>query len=174
MKIIIYGSQYGTTRRYAEEFGKRTQIEVSKYDEIGDINSYDTIIYFGALYAGGVMGMKGTFRRLKSVDNKKVIIATVGLADPDDHENTSAIKSGMKNQLSKIVFENAHILHFRGGIDYSRLGFKHKTMMAMLYQKAVGLPEVKKTADTKAMIETYNKKVDFIDFGRLDEIVGYI
>lgn len=24
MKIIIYGSQYGTTRRYADELGKRT------------------------------------------------------------------------------------------------------------------------------------------------------
>lgn len=168
MKIIIYGSQYGTARRYAEEFGKRTQIEVKRYNEIDDINRYDTIIYFGALYAGGVMGMKGTFRRLKSVYNKKIIIATVGLADPNDIENISAIKRGTEKQLSKDVFEKAHILHFRGGIDYSRLGFKHKTMMALLYKKATGLPEEKKTAEVRAMIETYNQKVDFVDFNRLD------
>lgn len=92
MKIIIYGSQYGTTKRYAEELGKRTNIVVKNYGEIDDINNYDTIIYFGALYAGGVMGLKKTFSKLSSSDDKKIIIATVGVADPADNENTTTIK----------------------------------------------------------------------------------
>lgn len=171
MKIIIYGSQYGTTKRYAEELGKRTNIVVKNYGEIDDINNYDTIIYFGALYAGGVMGLKKTFSKLSSSDDKKIIIATVGLADPADNENTTTIKKGMEKQLSKDLFEKAHILHLRGGIDYSCLGIKHRTMMAMLYKKATGLPEEKKTSEVKAMIDTYNQKVDFIDLSRLDEIM---
>lgn len=44
----------------------------------------------------------------------------------------------------------------------------------MLYKKAVGLPEEKKTAEVRAMIETYNQKVDFIDLSRLDEIIELI
>jgi len=174
MKIIIYGSQYGTTKKYAEELARRTNIEAKCYDDIDDVNLYSTIIYFGALYAGGVMGMKKTFSKLISAVDKNVIIATVGLADPLDLENTTTIKKGMEKQLSKDLFKHAHILHLRGGIDYSCLGFKHKTMMAMLYKKAIGLPKEKKTAEVEAMIETYNKKVDFIDFSRLDEIIGLI
>lgn len=174
MKVIIYGSQYGTTKKYADELGKRTNIEVKNYDDVLDINIYDTIIYFGALYAGGVMGMKKTFNKLSSVPDKNVIIATVGLADPTDEENTNTIKKGIEKQLSKELFEHAHIMHLRGGIDYSCLGFKHKTMMAMLYKKATGLPEEKKTAEVRAMIETYNKKVDFIDYSRLDEVVDLL
>lgn len=174
MKIILYGSQYGTTKKYADELGRITGIEVKKYDEIDDINKYDSIVYFGALYAGGVMGMKKTFSTLSSAKDKKIIIVTVGLADPADIKNTNDIKKGMKNQLSKDIIEHAHILHFRGGIDYSSLGFKHKTMMAMLYKKATGLPEEKKTAEVKAMIETYNQKVDFIDLSRLEEITKLI
>lgn len=54
--------------------------------------------------------------------------------------------------------------------EYINAADMNKTMMAMLYKKAIGLPEEKKTAEVKAMIETYNKKVDFIDFRRLDEI----
>lgn len=77
----------------------------------------------------------------------------------------------MKNQLSKEVYDKAMIVHLRGGIDYSKLGFKHKTMMGMLYKKAVTLPEEKKTAEVKAMIETYNKQVDFVDFNSLDSII---
>lgn len=75
MKIIIYGSQYGTTKKYAEELGKRTNIEVKNYEDIDDISLYGTIIYFGALYAGGVMGMKKTFSKLSTVAGKKIIIA---------------------------------------------------------------------------------------------------
>lgn len=71
------------------------------YDDVLDINIYDTIIYFGALYAGGVMGMKKTFNKLSSVPDKNVIIATVGLADPTDEENTNTIKKGIEKQLSK-------------------------------------------------------------------------
>ena len=158
MKIIIYGSQYGTTKKYAEELGRRTNIEVKNYEDIDNINLYETIIYFGALYAGGVMGMKKTFSNFFTVDGKKIIIATVGLADPEDTENIKAIKSGMRKQLSPNTYEHAHIVHLRGGIDYSRLGFKHKTMMAMLYKKAIGLPEEKKTAEVKAMISKKKQK----------------
>lgn len=174
MKVIIYGSQYGTTKKYADELGRRTGIEVKNFEDISDINIYDTIIYFGALYAGGVMGMKKTLAKLSLVEDKNIIIATVGLADPTDVENTNTIKRGIKKQLSKDIFDKAHIVHLRGGIDYSALGLKHKTMMAMLYKKAIGLPEEKKTAEVKAMIETYNKQVDFIDYSRLDEIIELI
>ena len=67
--------------------------------------------------------------------------------------------------------KNGYDYIIRGGIDYSKLGFKHKTMMGMLYKKAVTLPEEKKTAEVKAMIETYSKQVDFVDLSSLDPII---
>ena len=174
MKIIIYGSQYGTTRKYADELAKRTNIECKSYEDVIDIDQYNTVIYIGGLYAGGVLGMKKTLAKISQCQNKKIIIVTVGLADPMDADNTDNIKSNMKRQLSKELYENAHIFHFRGGIDYSYLNFKHKTMMRLLYKKAVGLPEEKKTAEIKAMIETYNQKVDFVDFESLNQLIDCI
>ena len=171
MNIVVYGSQYGTAKRYAEELADRSGFELESYDNVSDINTYDTIVYIGALYAGGVMGMKKTFKNLKECNGHRIIIATVGLADPSDEDNTDTIKNGMKNQLSKEIYDNVVIFHLRGGIDYSKLGFKHKTMMGMLYKKAVTLPEDKKTAEIKAMIETYNKKVDFVDLTCLEQII---
>ncbi len=171
MHIVVYGSQYGTAKRYAEELAKRVGFELKSYDDVLDINEYDTIVYIGALYAGGVMGMKKTFKNLKDCKEHRIIIATVGLADPSDKENTEKIKNGMKNQLSKEIYCKAEIFHLRGGIDYSKLGFKHKIMMGMLYKKAVTLPEVKRTAEIKAMIETYNKMVDFVDLTSLEPII---
>lgn len=169
-RIIIFGSCYGTTKQYAEELSKRTGIEARSYEDATDINGYKTIIYMGGLYAGGVQGMKKTLKKLAVTSEKKVIIVTVGLADPTDMENIENIRLKMKSQLSKELYEKAHIFHLRGGIDYSKLSFIHKTMMSMVYKKAVSLPEEKKNAEVRAMIETYDKQIDFVDFCSLEPI----
>lgn len=174
MKIIIYGSKYGTAKKYAEELAKQSNIKTESFENIKSIDEYETIIYVGALYAGGVLGMAKIFKNISNCDNKKIIIATVGLADPMDVENTNNIKNGMKRQLPNEVYEKAFIFHLRGGIDYSKLNFAHKTMMSLLYKKAKGLPEEKKTAEVKAMIDTYNQKVDFVDFSSLENIIKEI
>ena len=173
-KIIIYGSKYGTTKKYAEELARRINVKAVLFDRVKDINGYDTIIYLGALYAGGVLGMAKTLKKITDVSDKKIILATVGLADPTNKENTDNIKNSIKKQLTANIAAKTKIFHLRGGIDYSNLSFTHKTMMSMLYKKAKNMPEEKKTAEVRAMIDTYNQKVDFIDFSGLDNIVAEV
>ena len=173
-KIIIYGTHYGTTKEYAEELANRTNIKAISYENVEDINDYDTIIYLGGLYAGGVLGMAKTLKKLNNFQDKNIIIATVGLADPSDNTNEFNIRNNIKSQLKKEIFENAKIFHLRGGIDYKKLNFVHKTMLKLLYNKVKNLPKDKQTPEDKAMIETYNKKVSFIDFSSLDKIIKEI
>ena len=172
--IIIYGSHYGTTKKYAEELSRRTNIEVISFENVEEINDYDNIIYLGGLYAGGVLGMSKTIKKLNNISNKKIIIATVGLSDPTDETNKNNIRNNIKSQIPKEIFEKAKIFHLRGGIDYSKLNFAHRTMMKLLYNAVKNLPEEKQTAENRAMIETYNKKVNFIDFSSLDKIINEI
>ena len=47
-------------------------------------------------------------------------------------------------------------------------------MMRLLYNKAKNLPEAKKTVEVRAMIETYNKQVSFIDYESLTPIVELV
>ena len=172
MDIIIYGSCYGTARQYAEELGKKTNISVKSYKDISLLDDYNTIVYIGALYAGGVLGMKETFGKMTTVQGKHIIIVTVGLADPTDTKNIENIRNNMQRQLSHSVFKHAHIHHLRGGIDYSRLCLKHKTMMWMVYMKTRRIPVEERTAEVRAMIETYNKQVNFVDFNSLEPIIN--
>ena len=173
--IIVYGSNYGTTKQYANELSRRTNMKVISFKKVNQqINYYDNIIYLGALYAGGVLGMSKTLKKLNNISNKKIIIVTVGLSDPTDEVNKNNIRNNIKNQIPKEVFEKAKIFHLRGGIDYSKLNFAHKTMMKLLYNAVKNLPNEKQTAEDRAMIETYNKKVNFIDFSSLDKIANEI
>ena len=172
--IIIYGSHYGTTKQYAKELSRRTNIEAISFENVKEINNYDKIIYLGGLYAGGVLGMSKTLKKLNKISNKTIILVTIGLADSTDEKNINNIRNNIKIQIPKEIFEKAKIFHLRGGIDYSKLNFVHKTMMKLLYNAVKNVPQEKQTAENRAMIETYDKKVDFIDFSSLDKIISEI
>ena len=174
LKIIIYASVYGSAKKYAEELSRITGIKAKSFKELKSLSDFETIIYIGALYAGGVLGLKKTFQKEFNLNGKKIIIATVGLSDPENNENISNIQKSLKLQLSNDVLNCAKIFHLRGGIDYSKLKVVHKTTMHLLYKKALSLPPEKQNAETKAMIETYNKKVDFVDFDSLKAIVSEV
>lgn len=117
--LIIYGSKYGHTRACAEEYSKRTGKD---YTSISNIDNLSTVIYFGSLYARGVMGLRKTLDRM-NIDDKRIFVITVGLSDPDDEHNISNIENSMKEQLTEAVFSKLEIYHLRGGIDYTRLSF---------------------------------------------------
>ncbi len=93
------------------------------------------------------------------------------MADVNDRNNTDSIKKSLENQVPKDLLNRSQIFHLRGGIDYSKLSIVHKTMMTLLYNKAKKLPEEEKTSEVKAMIETFDSQVDFVDFNTLDPII---
>ena len=168
--LIVYGSQYGSTKRYAERLADITGIEIIDYKDAKNINDYDKIIYLGALYAGGVTGLKKTVSKMSS--SQELMIATVGLADPTDSENVKSIRNSIKSQIPSEFYDESKIFHLRGAIDYSQLGLKHKVMMSLLHSKVSKMPESELNAEAKAMLETYGKQVDFVDFSALDKIIG--
>lgn len=171
-KLIVYGSQYGTTKRYAEKFSEMTGVSCVSYENIKPLSDYGLVIHFGGLYAGGVKGLKATVKALQ--ENTKLIIVTVGLADVTNEENTNNIKKSISRQVPPRIMENTTVFHLRGGIDYQKLNFMHKTMMTLLYNKAKNLLEEKKDAETRAMIETFNKAVDFTDYNALKAIMDVL
>ena len=170
--LITYGSQYGSTEHYAQKFAEYTGFPVLPYREVKGVADYERVIHFGALYAGGVLGLRQIVSQLPA--GAELIIVTVGLADVQDAENIQSIRNSIQSQMPEELFQRAQIFHLRGAIDYGKLNLKHRTMMAMLYAKVKGLPEEKKTAEIRAMIETYGKQVSFVEDAALMELVNCI
>ena len=170
-QIIVYGSRYGTTRRYAEELAKRVGIKAVAYSQTGDLSKYRTVVFLGGLYAGSVLGLKKTCKKLSQDDGQEIIIVTVGLADPANAENEKHIRQGLCRQLPERIYQKASFFHLRGGIDYQKLSLVHKIMMWAMVQSLRRIPQEKQTLENRAIIETYHQKVDLMDFERLDEIL---
>ena len=170
--IITYDSQYGSAEHYARKFAECTGFPVLPYREAKDFSDYACVIHFGALYAGGVLGLRQLVKQLPP--KAEFVIVTVGLADVQDAENIKNIRSAIRRQVPEDIFQRVQIFHLRGAIDYSKLNLKHRTMMALLYAKAKGLPEEKKNAETQAMMETYGKQVSFVENTAVMELVNSI
>ena len=173
-RIIIYGSQYGSTQRYAKRLSQQTGIPAVNYKETPELSDVKTIIYLGGLYAGGVLGLAKTLRKISTEKVQKLILVTVGLADPEEQENKDNIRASLQRQISPELFGRTKIFHLRGGIDYQKLSFGHRTMMKLLYQSLQRRQWETQTAENRAFMETYGKQVDFTDFGALEPIIQEI
>ena len=170
--VIIYGSQYGTTKRYAEHLSEMTGIEAVAFKEAKDIDKYDRVIFMGALYAGSVLGLKNTVSKMSP--KQELVIVTVGLVDPTDPENIDYIRHSIKERIPADLYDETSIFHLHGAIDYSHLSLKHRMMMAVIHSKLSKMPEEKLNTEAKTILATYGKKEDFVDFKSLEKLGSVI
>lgn len=122
--IVVYGSNYGTTRTYAQELARRTGWPAVDWQQAQKLAEYETVVYLGGLYAGGVVGLKAVLPQLEQAPAQKLVVVTVGVADPAEPENVAHIRASLQKQLPGALYQKAQFAHLRGGIDYSRLNFK--------------------------------------------------
>ena len=155
--IIIYGSIYGSARTYALELGRRTGIRVVDSKERPAPGCYDTVVYIGSLYAGGMTGLEKTFRSWDRKDDRtRIFIASVGIADPSKEDNCEHIRSSLAGQLPAGVYRTARFFHLRGCLDYQLLSFRHKAMMWMQVRMISGR-RAKDMSDEDALAEPYHQ-----------------
>lgn len=60
--VILYGSQYGSTYRYAQKLSEQTGIPAVSYKDAPALSDKKIIVYLGGLYAGGILGLMKTLR----------------------------------------------------------------------------------------------------------------
>ncbi len=163
--IMIFESKYGSTEKYAKWIAEELSCPLMEVKSCkpADIEGFNTIIYGGGLYAGGVSGIKLLIKNCELLADKNVIIFTCGLADPDDPENVSHIRKALSNVLPVGLRQRVHLFHFRGGIDYSRLSIVHRAMMSMLRKALLKKDEKDLRQEDRYLLDTYGKRVDFTD-----------
>ena len=96
--IILYGSRYGAARQYAQALEERTGLPAVSYAEVRDFGPFDTIVYVGGLYAGKTTGLAKTARRLPTDHPFRLLVATVGLADPANEDNLLSIRESLAKE----------------------------------------------------------------------------
>ena len=175
MDIIIFGSLHGATKRYAERLAEMTGIKAVDYKDLKDAGPFDRVIYMGAIYARGIVGLKKTLGRITSA--KELFIVTVGMVDPEDKVFFDSFREALKAQVPAQFFDEKKLFHLRGAIDYSQLELKYRILMKMMYSQALKMPEEQLTPEFKAVLAvlaTYGQTVDFVDFEALKPVADAV
>lgn len=174
--VVIYSSKYGSTKCYARWISETLSCPVFEKKSIqpSDLRNYDTIIYGGGLYAGGVSGISLLTKNYQSLQDKNIILFTCGLADPEDKENVSHIRKSLTRVLTPEMMNEIRIFHLRGAIDYSGLSFVHRSMMAMLRKMLLKKDPRELREEDKMLLDTYGKKVDFTDKNSIKPLIEYV
>ena len=176
--LVVYKSAYGSTKKYAEWIADELKCDILEKDKCKkeQLKDYDIIIYGGGLYAGKVNGIELITSEFENIKDKSIILFTCGLADTEDSKNIQHIISDINKVFTDDMKRLIKIYCFRGGIDYSKLSFVHKMMMAMMYKVIVG--KSRKSKDewekNKAFIESYGKEIDFTDREAVVPLVKYV
>lgn len=170
--VVIYKSKYGATKKYAQWISESLNAEIFESSKINmkDLLKYKNIIYGGGLYASGISGFSLIYKNFNKLKDKNIILFTVGLANPSNKEQFTPI---LEKNLSEEMRKKIKTFHFRGAIDYKRLSFIHKSMMAMLKKSVERLDENKRNEETKMMLETYGQVVDFTDKTLIAPLINF-
>lgn len=177
MRILVtYASKYGTTKRYAQWIAEDLACDLRDSREVNAelLKSYDILIHGGGLYAGGLSGIQTIVKNYDAISNKRIILFSCGLADPEDPENVAHIEAGLEKVLTPEMREKIRQFHLRGGIDYSRLGLTHKAMMAMLRTVMLKKGYDNLRSEDQMMLDTYGSTVDFTNRESLAPLLSYV
>ena len=172
-EVVIYKSEYGFTKKYAEWIAEKLNCNCMQADKYDFGTDYKTVIFGGGLYAGKINGIKFLVKNYDKIKGKKIVVFTVGVADTKDLENVKNILSSAKKQMSEEMFSKIIFFHFRGGMNYEKMSFIHQCMMWFMKTMLSKKPEQERTESDRAVIENYGGKFDFSDKNTIDELVRY-
>lgn len=170
--VVIYKSKYGSTKKYAEWIADELKGDLLEHSKIkaGDLINYDTIIYGGGLYAGGIGGISLITKNFEYLKEKNLIIFTVGLAPTGNKEIFTPI---IEKNCTEEMRQQIQFFNLRGWINYKKLSLIHKLMMGMLKKTLAKKKSEELSNDDKQFLETYGKKVDFTDIQTIQPLVEY-
>lgn len=173
--LVLFKSKYGSTKQYADFISKALNCPMDDFSNLNnyDLENFDSIIVGEGVYAGKLKTPKVLKEIIRKYPNKNYIFYLVGLANMDDEENTNRLYADIKKYLGDDI-KKIKVFFLRGSIDYSKLSVKHSFMMWLLYQSLKHKPEDKLPKDGREVINTYGKKVDFIDEATIKPIVDYL
>lgn len=173
---VIYKSKYGATKKYAQWIADELKCDLLERENVRAdmLESYDTIVYGGGIYANGISGIDLLTKNYDRIKDKNIVVFTCGLADPQNSKNISRIREGLKKAFTEELYRKAAVYHLRGGIDYSKLGFMHKTMMSMLYKMASKKEPSQLNDEDSEMLCGYGKAVDFTNKASIEPLVSYV
>ena len=171
--LVIYASQTGFTKRYAEWIAEKTGADILEIKEArkkkdGFYDEYQAIVYGGWIMAGKCVMIKWFLNKASSWSDKKLAVFCVG-GSPNDNPD---IEVTLRNIFSDDQRNNIRPFYCQGGFNYEKMNGPSRIAMKMF----VSALKKKKdpTEEEKIMMEMVARSYDISDVRYIEPIVDYL
>lgn len=168
--IVVYNSQTGFTKRYAQWIAEATNAQCVELKEAKKMNlsEFDNIVFGGWAMAGTITKVKWLVKSKSKWAGKKLVAFCVG-ASPIENPD---IDEFLKKTSAQDDFRNIKLFYCPGGLDYEKMSGASRTMMKMFVKMLNS--NKNKTEKDLMQIEMLSKSYDIADKKYIEPIVKWV
>lgn len=171
--LVVYTSQTGFTKKYAEWLGERMKADVldlkdAQKKNTGFFDDYQAIVYGGWAVAGKLSKSKWYLGKAPSWKDKKLAVFCVGGSPNESPETKVALENMLNDEQRKFI----KAFYCQGGINYEKMSAGNRLTLKMF----VGALKKKKNLSEKerTMVEMISSTYDISDKKYIEPIVEYL
>ena len=171
--LVVYTSQTGFTKKYAEWIAQRTEGELldlkdAQKKDAGFFDGFDAIVYGGWFMAGKVVNVNWFLDKAAAWKNKKLAVYCVGGSPNDNPDNDTALARILTEDQSAYI----KLFYCQGGFNYEKMNGPSRFAMKLFVSSLKKKKDA--TDEQKAMAEAISKSYDISDIKYTDPIVEYL
>lgn len=168
--IVIYNSQTGFTKRYAQWLAEMTEAQCVELKEAKkmDMSTFDNIVFGGWAMAGSITKVKWLIKNKAGWQGKKLVAFCVGASPIENPE----IDEFLAKTSAQEDFKGIKLFYLPGGLDYEKMTGASRTMMKMFVKMLDS--NKNKTEKDLMQIKMMSSSYDISDKKYLEPIVEYI
>lgn len=157
--VVIYNSQTGFTKRYAEWIAEAADADCLSLSEAKgkDMTAYEAIVFGSWACAGGISKLGWFKKNIDTWAGKKLIVFCTG-ASPIE---SPAIETALKQVNSEPKMSQVKVYYCPGGLNYDKMSAASRLAMTMLL-KALNAKK-NKTQEDEEMIKMISSSYDISD-----------
>ena len=159
---VIYNSQTGFTKRYAEWIAEATDADCFELSEAKkkDLSVYGAIVFGGWACAGSISKLSWFKNNIDKWTDKKLI------ASPLDNLE---IEPALKKNFSEAELNRVNVFYCPGGFNYEKMSAPLRLMMKIFIKSLKGKKD--KTEEDEEMIKIISSSYDISDKKYIEPIL---
>lgn len=160
MKAIVYSSNTGSSKRYAEMLSVKTGCAAYDINGCDSLSGDAEVIFIGWIMAGMIQGLDAARQRFSNIK----AVCAVGMMKSESQD--TAVKE--KNHITEEYFS------LSGAFDMNKLKGMHKMMMGMMVNMLK--KKLKESPDPKAgeVLQKFTEGFDMVNEAELDPIIEFM
>ena len=169
--IIVYTSQTGFTKRYAEWISEKANADIFDLKDVQKkdlsfFESYDAVIYAGWCMAGKVVNSNWFFNKALSLRGKKLALVAVGASPNENPEVEKAMNVLLTDEQKQYI----KVFYCQGGINYDKMKLSSKLMMKMYSTILKKSDDAKQREQGKFVSHSY----DVSDIKYIEPVIAFL